>query len=126
MALPTFAKSGISTVTFEREEALPVNEDYERRSISHLTDMNTIYVVYRANRTRIITITFKKQSATLLAALLTFLRHTNINWSQSSFVYTDSSSVAHTVYYVDKQQFEYQEGMNTRYNITLILKEINF
>ena len=125
MSIPTLTKAGVTTVTFDSEDLLPVEEVYQKRSITHVTESGNYVVIYRQNPVRVIHLEFKYQSATVKDNLINFLQHSNVYWSQSSFTYTDSGGNTHTVYYVE-QSLTYDEIINEKYNIELTLIERNF
>ena len=98
MAKPTFSKGGASTVTFDRAEQIPFDNNYTveqniGRSYGNSKKINS----YNDTAVRFITVNFVFLTLTIRDAVVTFFNDSNVNWRKNSFTFTDADGNALTV-----------------------------
>lgn len=100
MPLPTFSKTGVTTVTFSRGNVFPSAHDYTPAQVIGVSYAGTRRVATIRSADETFDLIFERLALADYTALLAFFTATTINWSAASFTYTDTSSVATTVRYL--------------------------
>ena len=100
MPFPTFSKSGVTTVTFSRGDVFPDVHDYEPVQVIGVSYAGTRRVATLRAPDEFFDLVFERLPLADYNALLAFFSNALVNWSASSFTYTDTASVATTVRYL--------------------------
>lgn len=124
MPLPTFSKTGMTTLTFSRGNSFPDLHSYEPQQIIGTSYAGTRRIVtVRAAEERF-PLVFDRLPLADYTALLAWFIDPNINWAGGSFTYTDAAGVATTVRYLGGP-FTFPQVAPALYSGTLLLvKEV--
>ena len=123
MPNPTFSKSGVTTLTFSQGNLAPSVIDEAPRQIINEAE-NGSQSVYTLSGTILThTLQFQDLPSTDHDNLRTFLRNSAINYSSSTFTYTDSDGATHTVRYVDSTLRRTRNATGT-YDLSITLREL--
>ena len=104
MALPTWSKSGVTTVTFSRGDSYPRPLEGQEGQLVAESEAGTVRVATLHAVIRFYTMNFSGPTRLPTAdydAMRTFLLNTLVNLSANTFTWTDSDSTARTVRYMD-------------------------
>lgn len=100
MPLPTFSKSGMTTLTFSRGNVYPSEEPaYEPVQVIGRSYAGTRRVATIREPDQSFVLVFERLPAADYALLIAWFQHTLINWSAESFMFTNQAGLATTVWY---------------------------
>ena len=102
MALPSFSKSGVTTMTFSRGDAWPRRTPGDERQLVGVSEGKQVRVATLSVPEEFIVLDFAGQTALPsadYANLSVFLRNALINFRATSFTFTDTDASARTVRY---------------------------
>lgn len=100
MALPTFSKSGMTTLTFSRGNIFPSVHDYDPQQSIGVSYAGTRRVATIRSAEETFDLVFERLPSADYTALLAWFTDADINWSAESFTYTDVNGTATTVRYL--------------------------
>lgn len=123
MAFPSFSKQGVTTITFSQGTLAPsVIDEAPRQIVNEAEDgSQSVYTLSGTILTH--TLQFQDLPGTDHDNLRAFLRDSAINYSSSTFTYTDSDSVPHTVRYVTSNLQRARNATGT-YDLSITLREL--
>ena len=101
--LPTFSKSGVSTVTLSRVNVYPNVKPRVLNQFVGISDANTIKVAVVGKPLQTILLEFQQLTLEDRDNLEVFFTDPLINFGQSPFTYTDFAGVPYTVRYIEPQ-----------------------
>ena len=123
MALPTFSKPGVPTVTLTRGQTWPAQTSIETGQVVALTDgAAALPLKFALPRTRY-TVQLVGISQNDFSALWAFLWHPLVDGSQQPFTWVDEFGVARQVRWLLDSAFTWQETSAGRLDVTLVLRE---
>lgn len=100
MPLPTFAKAGMTTLTFSRGNVFPSAEPaYEPVQVVGRSYAGTRRVATMRGAEQPFLLTFERLPAADYVLLLAWFLDPDINWSAGSFTFTNHAGVAASVWY---------------------------
>lgn len=123
MPNPSFSKTGVTTLTFSQGNVAPHTIDEGPRQVINEAEdgSQTVYTLSGPIITH--SLIFQDAPTSDHAALLTFLRNDNIDYTANTFTYTDSDGGTHTVRYVDRTLRRTRNATGT-YDLVLTLREL--
>jgi hypothetical protein len=123
MALPTFSKPGVPTVTLTRGQSWPAQMSIETGQVIALTDgMQALALQFAAPRARY-TVQLTGLSQADFSALWAFLWHPLIDGGQQPFTWVDELGVSRSVRWLLDSVFTWQETAAGRLEVTLVLRD---
>lgn len=123
MAMPTFSKPGVPTVTLTRGQTWPAQTSIDTGQVIGLTDGLQAVSVKFATRVPRYTVQFPGLSQSDFDALWAFLWHPLVDGSQQPFTWRDERGVSRQVRWVLDSAFTWSETSAGRLDVTLILRE---
>lgn len=121
MALPTFSKTGMTTLTFSRDVLLPYQRPVTYHRVRKVSGGGVVRIAKTGSADRLIRLRFEQLLPGDYTTLAAWFDHANINEGLESFTYTDSASVAYTVYWWD-DTFDMPEQAGGLYSVELTLR----
>jgi len=98
MASPTWTKSGVATVTFAQGRFFPyLASRQEGNQIVGETDDRTVVVADLGGDVEFIEGVLERVPASVIDAMHTFLKNSQVRWSKNTFTWTDEASTTHVV-----------------------------
>lgn len=125
MALPTWVKSGVSTVTFSRGDRFPRPLEGSEGQLVAESEAGTVRVATLHAVVRFYTMNFAGQTRLPTAdydAMRTFLLDPLVNLSANSFTWTDTDGTARTVRYMDGLS-QFSPSSSGFYQGSILLRE---
>ena len=124
MALPSFSKALVPTMTFSRGDAWPRRTPGDERQLVGVSEGKQVRVATLSAPEEFITLDFAAQTALPSADytnLSAFLKNTLINFRANSFTFTDTDSSIKTVRYWSGY-YDFTQTVLGRYQGTLTLR----
>lgn len=100
MPLPTFSKTGMTTLTFSRGISFPDLREYTPQQVIGTSYAGTRRIVTIRAAEEQLPLTFERLPLADYTALVAWFVDPDINWAGGSFTYTDAAAVATTVRYL--------------------------
>lgn len=97
MALPTFSKSLVPTVTLSRGSTFPSSRPLVINQVTGVSDNNTIRVFSLGPPRETLELQFEQLTTADIENLKDFFNDSLVNWGLNTFTYTDEDGVAHVV-----------------------------
>ena len=102
MPLPSFSRTGVTTLTFSRGDAFPRAQEGDERQIVGESEAGTVRIATLSDPVEWIVLDFAQR--TLLpnadyVNLGVFLKNSLINFKANTFTFTDTDGTAYTVRY---------------------------
>jgi hypothetical protein len=123
MALPTFSKPGVPTVTLHRGQSWPAQTSIETGQVVALTDGAAALAFKFALPRPRYTVQLVGLSAAEMSALWAFLWHPLVDGSQQPFTWVDERGVSRQVRWLLDSAFTWEETSAGRLTVTLVLRE---
>ena len=123
MALPQFQKSGVTTFTFAKSRALPLNEPINPAQNIGLAGGGQVKVANLGTAEQLRQVVVSNVSKTNRDNLLSLIQHANVNYSQNSFTFVDENSASHTVRLWNAQGLDFPQKKGGLYDIKLTLRD---
>jgi hypothetical protein len=123
LALPSFSKPGVPSVTLTRGQTWPAQTSIETGQVVALTDgAAALALKFALPRTRY-TVQLVGLSAADFNALWAFLWHPLVDGSQQSFTWIDERGISRQVRWLLDSAFTWEESSAGRLSVTLVLRE---
>lgn len=123
-SLPQFTKGGTpSNFTFEKGRYLPVNEPINPNQNIGVAGGGAVKVVDHGTAEQLREVVINNVSATNRNALLTFLQHANVNYTEHTFTFVDEEANSHTVRLWKAEGLDLPQVRGGLYNIRLLLRD---
>jgi len=123
MALPSFSKPGVPTVTLTRGQTWPAQTSIETGQVVALTDGTAALALKFAPPRPRYTVQLGGLSQSDFDALWAFLWHPLIDGSQQPFTWIDERGTSRQVRWLLDPAFTWQESSAGRLDVTLVLRE---
>ena len=121
MALPTFSKTSMTTLTFSRDVLLPYQRPVTYHRKRKVSGGGVIRIAKTGIADRLIRLRFAQLLLADFTTLAAWFDHPLINEGLEPFTYTDSASVAYTVYWWD-DTFDMPEQEGGFYSVEVTLR----
>jgi hypothetical protein len=122
MALPSFQKTGVTTLSFSKCYAFPYRKPTRPRQKIGRAEGGQMYVATLGARDQEFELSFLHMPEATYTAALTFLDSPNIDWSAQTFTFVDHDATSWTVRCLD---FQHEQIAHDSWNLTFrLLKEI--
>ena len=123
MALPQFQKSGVTTVTLEKGRSLPLSEPINPAQNIGIAGGGQVKVANFGTAEQLRQVVITNVSETNRNAVLSFLQHANVNYSQNSFTFVDENSTSRTVRLWNASGLDFPKKKGGLYDIKLTLRD---